>query len=109
MLDQVELEAGLERMFRCPVTQDQLDEFGAFGTLEEAFAAAADSDDAEIVRLVVSTYQVFLGRIPDEPGLDFWVAAIKDDPLAFNDLSAFFAVRKVDRDAEIRQSAKSSS
>ncbi|MEM8819046.1 MAG: DUF4214 domain-containing protein [Pseudomonadota bacterium] len=57
---------------------------GEFETVEEAIEAFVENGDPALqgnldtVRTVVTFYQVFLGRLPDPGGLDFWVARFQE-------------------------------
>ncbi|MEO1467574.1 MAG: DUF4214 domain-containing protein [Pseudomonadota bacterium] len=73
MLDQDVITAGLTTIFQRAPTEQEVAFFTEnFTTERAAFVAAADSSAADISGTVVSLYQVFFGRVPEQAGLEFW-------------------------------------
>ncbi|WP_285675178.1 hypothetical protein, partial [Paralimibaculum aggregatum] len=82
-----ELASGVQAILRIETPTDEQQaaidaiaaEIGAdVNTVEEGLFVFAESDAADNVRVVISYYQVFLGRLPDPAGLTFWVRGFEN-------------------------------
>ena len=91
MLDETQLVEGLTFIFGRAPTDAEIAFFSEQPSLRAAFTAAAASDAAEPTGLVVSLYQVFYGRVPEEGGYDFWAPLSADGTLDAFALGNFFA------------------
>jgi len=97
----MELSTGIQRILRIdtPPEEQQAEidaQAAAIGsevdTVEEGLFVFATSDAAENVRIVISYYQVFLGRLPDAAGLTFWVNGFETGTQTPQNLADAFAV-----------------